>query len=348
MPSHGHTIFSTSFAATNDDNVLLESASLRSGGTGGASSTHSDYDEASEGDDDAALGHIITSRNAPPEDKAAVESVAGAGVAPLRLDAASGDRAVEVEVESAAREVGDGVESLDGESDAGSQGTGGVSSTHSDLSDDSEGDRGAALTSLTSAARPAGGGALPTREGRGVPDSMEEEEEAEGDAGTEGAGTEGVSSTHSDYSDGTHDMQQLLGGPHLHYADDFDSLSAGGAGGREGRTGVHFPPEVVSDVFLTRYRYSPEEVAELFYSNDDTVFFSSEYEKEYRHADLHDTTWYDYMLNRPDPEEGSGAPAGDGVGAEARGGQGRSLAEDDDGSDATENVYAWDDEGINF
>ena len=96
---------------------------------------------------------------------------------------------------------------------------------------------------------------------------------------------------------------------------------------------MHFPPEVVSDVFLTRYRYSPEEVAELFYSNDDTVFFSSEYEKEYRHADLHDTTWYDYMLNRPDPEEG---------------GQGRSLAEDDDGSDATENVYAWDDEGINF
>lgn len=71
--------------------------------------------------------------------------------------------------------------------------------------------------------------------------------------------------------------------------------------------------------------------------DDDTLLFTSEYEREYRTADMHSVSWYDWMLNRPDaPEEEVRA----GGSSEA----GEEYSEPDD-------TYSWgeeDDDGIKF
>lgn len=83
---------------------------------------------------------------------------------------------------------------------------------------------------------------------------VEEDIEEEEDADEEGShGTSGVSSTHSDYTDGTREM--------------FEAVPAAEAEAKLGPGRARFAEQPVADVFFTRYKYSPDEAQELFYSS---------------------------------------------------------------------------------
>ena len=66
---------------------------------------------------------------------------------------------------------------------------------------------------------------------------------------------------------------------------------------------VHFPVNAVSETFLMRPKYEQDEISDLFYSNDETILFSTEYENEYRKADGLNMSWYDYKFSRTEEEE---------------------------------------------
>ena len=180
------------------------------------------------------------------------------------------------------------------------------------------------------------------------------------DAETEPDNDSGVSSTHSDLSDTTPDFfsskgLQSANSPILSmtaerdptfiaplqsspvYEEDFE-------GSPDRR--VRFVPSIVSDVFLTRYKYTEDETLDMFYSNDDTILFSSEYEQEYRMADMHNTNWYDWMMSQADNAEvvsSDPAPRTLQIGGDF-------LESDGDNSEATETAsYSWEhEEGIQF
>lgn len=170
----------------------------------------------------------------------------------------------------------------------------------------------------------------------------------------------GVSSTHSDLSDTTPDYftknqpnsatspilsittdrDPTYTAPSLPspaYEDDFESSP---------NRVVRFAPGIVSEVFLTRYKYTEEETLELFYSNDDTILFSSEYEQEYRMADVHNSSWYDWMMGQAGEEEGTTVASPPKI---LKFG-GEFLENDGNDSEATETAsYSWDHEdGIHF
>jgi hypothetical protein len=170
-----------------------------------------------------------------------------------------------------------------------------------------------------------------------------------GDAEYEADDSSGVSSTHSHLSDSTPDYfvsktttnnidspAGIIENSHLttSYEVDFEET--------DGSKKVHFTPAMVSDVFYTRYKFEPDEVRELFYNNDDTILFSTEYEREYRTADLHNTTWYDWMHNKPDDDD-----------PEIPSALQTHTRDDEYFSDATEEMHSWennedDDDGIEF
>jgi hypothetical protein len=56
----------------------------------------------------------------------------------------------------------------------------------------------------------------------------------------------------------------------------------------------------VSDVFVTRDKYSCEEVRELFYTHEEALQFSVDYSREAHRADAAGMTWYDWWESRED------------------------------------------------
>jgi hypothetical protein len=70
------------------------------------------------------------------------------------------------------------------------------------------------------------------------------------------------------------------------YADDFESFPSSSSNKR-----VHFAAEVVSDTFLHRTKYTPEEVSTLFYTHDEAYQFQADYSYEIYRAESLGLTW---------------------------------------------------------
>ena len=69
------------------------------------------------------------------------------------------------------------------------------------------------------------------------------------------------------------------------------------------RRRVRFPRDsVVSDVFVTRDKYSGEQVEELFYTQDEAMRFSLAYSKESMQAEMAGQTWYDWWQDRDEDD----------------------------------------------
>jgi len=71
------------------------------------------------------------------------------------------------------------------------------------------------------------------------------------------------------------------------YADDFESFPTSSSSSKR----VHFASEVVSDTFLHRTKYTPEEVSTLFYTHDEAYQFQADYSYEIYRAESLGLTW---------------------------------------------------------
>ena len=71
------------------------------------------------------------------------------------------------------------------------------------------------------------------------------------------------------------------------YADDFESFPSSSSSSKR----VHFASEVVSDTFLHRTKYTPEEVSTLFYTHDEAYQFQADYSYEIYRAESLGLTW---------------------------------------------------------
>eukprot|EP00596_Hydrurales_sp_CCMP1899_P010095 CAMPEP_0119040022 /NCGR_PEP_ID=MMETSP1177-20130426/9823_1 /TAXON_ID=2985 /ORGANISM="Ochromonas sp, Strain CCMP1899" /LENGTH=577 /DNA_ID=CAMNT_0007004667 /DNA_START=311 /DNA_END=2041 /DNA_ORIENTATION=+ len=67
-------------------------------------------------------------------------------------------------------------------------------------------------------------------------------------------------------------------------------------------TRVHFDQEVVSDVFFIREKYSRYEVPELFYTHDESIQFTSDYNRESIKAEALGMTWSEWWELRTDAD----------------------------------------------
>jgi hypothetical protein len=59
-------------------------------------------------------------------------------------------------------------------------------------------------------------------------------------------------------------------------------------------TRVHFEQEVVSDVFIIREKYARHEIPDLFYTHDESIQFTSDYNRESIKAEALGLTWSEW------------------------------------------------------
>ena len=79
------------------------------------------------------------------------------------------------------------------------------------------------------------------------------------------------------------------------FGDDFEDLEEGED---DGKRRVRFKPKPVSDIFITRDKYTHKEVRDLFYTHDEALQFSVDYSKETHRAEVAGMTWYDWWEER--------------------------------------------------
>ena len=65
---------------------------------------------------------------------------------------------------------------------------------------------------------------------------------------------------------------------------------------------MRFIDEVVSDVFFVREKYARHEVPDLFYTHDESLKFTSDYNRESVRAEALGMTWYDWWEARTDED----------------------------------------------
>ena len=83
------------------------------------------------------------------------------------------------------------------------------------------------------------------------------------------------------------------------FDDDFEELDEGED---TQRRSVRFKPKPVSDVFITRDKYTADEVKELFYTHDEALQFSMDYSKETHRAEMAGRSWYDWWEARTEEQ----------------------------------------------
>ena len=106
---------------------------------------------------------------------------------------------------------------------------------------------------------------------------------------------------------------------------------------------VRFKPQPVSDVYVTRDKYTSDEVKELFYTHDEALQFSMDYSKETHRAELAGQSWYDWWEARTeaqweqdDTENGRLSPAWSDGEMEV----GEALSEVDEENEENSNEFA--------
>ena len=75
---------------------------------------------------------------------------------------------------------------------------------------------------------------------------------------------------------------------------------------------VRFVDNIVSDVFFVREKYARHEVPDLFYTHDESLKFTSDYNRESMKAEALGLTWYEWWENRTE-EDVAKVGRGDGV-----------------------------------
>ena len=65
---------------------------------------------------------------------------------------------------------------------------------------------------------------------------------------------------------------------------------------------VRFVEDVISDVFVVREKYARHEVPDLFYTHDESLKFTSDYNRESMKAEALGLTWYEWWENRTDED----------------------------------------------
>jgi len=86
------------------------------------------------------------------------------------------------------------------------------------------------------------------------------------------------------------------------FEDDFEALEEGEDTGKQ--RSVRFKPKPVSDIFITRDKYTADEVRELFYTHDEALQFSMDYSKEMHRAEMDGQSWYDWWESRSEAQWG--------------------------------------------
>lgn len=82
------------------------------------------------------------------------------------------------------------------------------------------------------------------------------------------------------------------------YSNDFEEA----APEQEARRGVYFPEDVVSSTVYHRMKYQPEEAADLFYTQEESMQFQYDYDREMNRAEEADLKWYDWIMGRSEEQ----------------------------------------------
>ena len=65
---------------------------------------------------------------------------------------------------------------------------------------------------------------------------------------------------------------------------------------------VRFANSIVSDVFLSRYKYDNEQVAELFFTREEGLKFQLDFDREFERASAENKEWIDWIMERTEEQ----------------------------------------------
>jgi hypothetical protein len=103
--------------------------------------------------------------------------------------------------------------------------------------------------------------------------------------------------------DEEHDYSDDWDATHPDHSIEQNSASDGRKGdSRAGSKRVSFSESIVSDVFLSRYKYEPSEVAELFFTAEEGCKFQVDFDRELDRAAAASKSWLTWIMERTDED----------------------------------------------